>query len=69
MGVNAVSSVRHGDEDKKVSYKADAQPKRKLNIGELINGYGSIAVNLPNNFNSAFTVGKARDEAQGAFRG
>ncbi len=70
MGVNAIGAIRHGDEDKKTSYTAGAQKRKPWEeIGAMINGFGSMAVNLPANFNSAFTVGKNGTETQGAFRG
>lgn len=68
MGVNAINPVGRGDEDKNV-YNTQTQQKRKIHIGELINGLGSYVGNLPSNFNSAFTIGKDGGEAQGAFRG
>lgn len=62
-----------GTEDKhsgNVSYATQVKKKNPWeNIGALMNGFGSYVNNLPDNFNSAFTVGKqGGTEEVGAFK-
>lgn len=69
MSISAIGAIGHGDEERKTQYSTNNAKRRPWEeIGAMINGFGSVAVNLPANFNSAFTVGKSNGETQGAFR-
>lgn len=62
-----------GHDDKTAAKPQYASSVKKKNpwdqIGAAMNGFGTIINNLPDNFNSAFTVGKEGGQTQGAFLG
>lgn len=50
----------------KPDYTTELKKFKQPNISRLLSGVGSLINNLPNNFNSAFTVGQGAN-VQGAF--
>ena len=70
MGMNSgrVEAIRLHDTSK-TSYTSNVKKKNPWeNIGAAMTGIGSM-LNLPDNFNSAFTVGKSGNQNEGAFLG
>ncbi len=72
MGLNAGRIDAIGIDDKSSgSYTTKIKKKNQWeNIGEMLNGAVSYLGNIPQNFNSAFTVGveKGGEKSEGAFR-
>ncbi|CDE60594.1 unknown [Fusobacterium sp. CAG:439] len=70
MTFGRVDAIGFDDKANKTEYATQVKKKNPWeNIGALMNGFGSYINNLPDNFNSAFTVGKqgGADEV-GAFK-
>lgn len=70
MGMNAGRIDAIGSEDRSsVSYTSQIKKRNPWeNIGAAMTGIGTF-INLPDSFNSAFTVGKNGNQAEGAFLG
>ncbi len=70
MGLNAGRVDAIGSDDRSsVSYTSQIKKRNPWeNIGAAMTGIGSM-VNLPDSFNSAFTVGKGGGQTEGAFLG
>ncbi len=63
--IGAIGTETHSSS--RTSFSSDIKKKKPEDyIGNLMNGVGSLINNLPNNFNSAFTVGQGAN-VQGAF--
>ena len=71
MGMNSgrVDAIGLDDRMNKASYTSQVKKKNPWeNIGAAMTGIGYM-LNLPEKFNSAFTVGKRGNQAEGAFLG
>ena len=70
MTVGRVDAIGFEDKANKTSYSTQVKKKNPWeNIGALMNGFGKYINNLPDNFNSAFTVGKQGGTQEvGAFK-
>lgn len=70
MTTGRVDAIGFEDKANKTSYSTQVKKKNPWeNIGALMNGFGSYINNLPDNFNSAFTVGKQGGTQEvGAFK-
>lgn len=63
--ISAIGTETHSSS--RTSFSSDIKKRKPEDyIGNLMNGFGSMINNLPNNFNSAFTVGQGAN-VQGAF--
>ncbi len=63
--IGAIGTETHSSS--RTSFSSDIKKRKPEDyIGNLMNGFGSMINNLPNNFNSAFTVGQGAN-VQGAF--
>ena len=63
--IDAIGTETHSSS--RTSFSSDIKKRKPEDyIGNLMNGFGSMINNLPNNFNSAFTVGQGAN-VQGAF--
>ena len=70
MATGRIEAIGFEDNSNKASYSSQVKKKNPWeNIGYLMNGFGSYINNLPDKFNSAFTVGKSGAEGKGAFLG
>ncbi len=68
MNTGRVDAIGFEDKTSKASYTSQIKKKNPWEeIGAFMTGIGSL--NLPSNFNSAFTVGKPGGETRGAFLG
>ncbi len=69
MTTGRIEAIGLNDKSTNASYTSQVKKKNPWDeIGAAMNGIGSL-MNLPSNFNSAFTVGKPGTETQGAFLG
>lgn len=63
--IDAIGTETHSSS--RTSFSSDIKKRKPEDyIGNFMNGFGSMINNLPNNFNSAFTVGQGAN-VQGAF--
>lgn len=70
MTAGRIEAIGIEDKSNKATYSSQVKKKYPWeNIGAFMNGFGSYINNLPDNFNSAFTVGKSGTEGKGAFLG
>lgn len=67
MTAGRVEAIGFEDKTNRASYKSQVKKKNPWdNIGAAMTGFGSMVNNLPDKFNSAFTVGQGTS-VQGAF--
>ena len=63
--ISAIGTETHSSS--RTSFSSDIKKRKPEDyIGNFMNGFDSMINNLPNNFNSAFTVGQGAN-VQGAF--